>query len=140
MDIAEFNVRCYVCWKQFRIPSLSDFSYGEFLFMNYKTREFRYFNRIENRDVESIINEKLNSEFSLKLKNDTTKQHTALKLIGKLSDGEFEPIFSQIKCPRCNIGFHSVPNKRSGMKNIAELTFEISKKKTIIENSKDLKL
>ena len=140
MEIAEFNVRCYVCWKHFLIPALSDFSYGEFLFVNYKTREFRYFNRIENREVESIITAKLNSDSSLEQKNDDTKGNTALKLIGKLSDGEFEPIFSNVKCPRCKIGLHSFPNNKNGMMKIAELTFKESKKKTIAENIKELKL
>jgi len=60
MEIAEFNVRCYVCWKRFLIPALSDFNYGEFLFVNYKTREFRHFYIIKNQEVESIINAKLN--------------------------------------------------------------------------------
>ena len=140
MEIAEFNVRCYVCWKQFAIPKLSDFCYGEFLFVNYKTREFRYFYRIENREVESIITAKLNSDSSLEQKNDATIGNTALKLIGKLSDGEFEPIIRNVKCPRCKIGFHSFPNNKSGMTNIAELTFKESKKKTLTENLEELKL
>ena len=140
MEIAEFKVRCYVCWKKFLIPALSDFSYGESLFVNYKTREFRYFYRIENQEVESIITAKLNSDTTLAQKNNNTKGNTALNLVGKLSDGEFEPILSQVKCPRCNIGFHSFPNKKSGLTNIAELTFEESKKRTINENIKALKL
>ena len=140
MKIAKFNVRCYACWKQFLIPALSDFSYGEFLFVNYKTREFRYFYRIENTEVERIIMEKLNSDANLERKNDYTEGDTALKLIGKLSDGEFEPIFSNVKCPRCKIGFHSFPKNKGEITNIAELTFEESEKKTLNENIKELKL
>ena len=140
MEIAEFKVRCYICWKQFLIPALSDFNYGEFLFVNYKTREFRHFYWIENQEVESIITAKLNSDSTLERKNDYSKGDIALKLIGKLSDGEFEPIFRNVKCPRCKIGFHSFPNNKSGMRKIAELTFEESKKKTIVENIKELKL
>lgn len=138
MEIAKFNVRCYICWKQFLIPALSDFNYGEFLFVNYKIREFRYFYRIDNREVESIITVKLNSDPSLERKNNCTKGNTALKLIGKLCDGEFEPIFTNVKCPRCKIGFHSFPHKKSGMTTIAELTFEEANKKTITVNVNEL--
>jgi len=129
MEIAEFNVRCYVCWKQFSIPALSDFSYGEFLFVNYKTREFRYFCYFENENIEKIVTTKLNSDPTFKNKNDYKKGDIGLKLIAKLSDGEFEPIFSNVKCPRCKCGFHSFPNNKIGMTNIAELTFEKFNKK-----------
>ena len=84
--------------------------------------------------------EKLDSDSTLAQKNDDTKGNTYLKLAGKLSDGEFEPIFSNVKCPRCKIGFHSFPNNKIGITNIAELTFEESKKRTITENIKELKL
>ncbi|WP_417289777.1 hypothetical protein [Corallibacter sp.] len=138
MEIAEFNVRCYICWKKFVIPALSDFNYGEFLFVNYKTREFRHFNRFDKNGIEKIISEKLNSDQELQFKNDETKGNIYLKLVGKLSDGEFEPIFSNVKCPRCKCGFHSFPNNKIGMTNIAELTFEKSNEKTIEENLKNL--
>ena len=131
MKIAEFNVRCYICWKKFVIPALSDFNYGEFLFVNYKTREFRHFNRIEENGIEKIISEKLNSNQELLFKNEDTKGNVYLKLVGKLSDGEFEPIFSNVKCPRCNCGFHSFPDDKIGITNIAKLTFEKSNEKTI---------
>lgn len=138
MEIALFNTRCFVCWKKFSIPALSDFNYGELLFVNYKTREFRHFNRFDKVEIEKIISAKLNNDEELQFENDDTKGNTYLKLVGKLSDGEFEPIFSQVKCPRCKIGFHSLPNKKSGITNITELTFENSKKKTIEENLKEL--
>ena len=138
MKIAEFNVRCYICWKIFLIPALCDFNYGEFLFVNYKTREFKHFNRFDKIGIEKIISEKLNSDQELQIKNDETKGNVYLELVGKLSDEKFEPIFSQVKCPRCKIGFHSLPNKKSGITNITELTFEESNKKTIEENLKEL--
>lgn len=124
MEIAEFKVRCYICWKQFLIPTLSDFSYGEFLFVDYKTREFRYLNRIENKEVESILVMTINSDFSLNSKNNDLTADQALKVIGKLSDGEFEPIFSYVKCPRCKIGFYTFPNVKNGMIHVEELSFE----------------
>jgi hypothetical protein len=37
MKIAEFNVRCYLYWKKFLIPALSDFNYRKFLFVNLDT-------------------------------------------------------------------------------------------------------
>lgn len=70
-----------------------------FLFVDYKTREFRYLNRIENKEVESILAMTINSDFSLNSKNNDLTADQALKVIGKLSDGEFEPIFSYVKCP-----------------------------------------
>ncbi|AUC81965.1 hypothetical protein [Lacinutrix sp. Bg11-31] len=140
MKIAEFNVRCYVCWKQFLIPCLSEFSYGEFLFVNYKTRKFRYFNYFENENIEKIVTAKLNSDSTFENENNYKKRDIRLKLIAKLSDGEFEPIFSNVKCPRCKIGFHSMPNNRSGMTNIEKLTFKITNKKSMVETINELSL
>jgi len=45
-----------------------------------------------------------------------------------------------VKCLRCKIGLHSFPKNKNGMTKIAELTFEESKRKTITENIKELKL
>lgn len=138
MKIAEFNVRCYICWKKFLIPTLSDFNYGYFLFVNYKTREFRHFNRFEKYGIENVISEKLNSDKELQFRNDKTKGNVYLKLVGKLSDEKFEPVLSQIKCPRCKFGFHSFPNKKNGIINIKRLTFEKSNQKTVGENLNEL--
>ena len=129
MEIAQFNVRCYVCWKRFSIPVLSDLNYGSFLFVSYKTREFRIYSRIENQEIETIITAEINSDAELKLQGNHLKENVALKLVGKLSDGEFEPIFRYVKCPRCKIGFHSFPNNKIGITKITELTFENSQEK-----------
>jgi hypothetical protein len=124
MEIAEFRVRCFVCWKRFSIPAISELSYGTFLFVNYKTREFRSYSRISNPEIETRITAEIHSDAELKSENDTSKGNLSLKLIGKLSDGDFEPIFRYVKCPRCNIGFHSYPNSKIAVLKIGELTFQ----------------
>lgn len=124
MKIAYFKTRCFVCWKGFEIAQLPDSAYGEYLFIDYKNREFKYFNWFENGEIENVIKHVLAENEKLQLENDNTKGNTAIKLVGLLADFKFEPIFGYVKCPRCSTKFHSFPNNRTRIGEINKLTFE----------------
>lgn len=124
MKIAYFKTRCFVCWKGFEIIQLPDSAYGEYLFIDYKTRVFRYFNWIGNGEIENVIKLVLSDNEQLQFENDNTKGNTAIRLVGLLADCNFEPIFGYVKCPRCSTRFHSISNNKTRIGEINELTFE----------------
>lgn len=124
MKISYFKTRCFVCWKGFEVALLPDSAYGEYLFIDYKNREFRYFNWSESGETEKVIKLVFTDNEKLQIENDNTKGNTAIKLVGLLADSDFEPIFGYVKCPRCSTRFHSIPNNKTRIGEINELTFE----------------
>lgn len=123
MKISYFKVRCFVCFKSFETPCLPDFTYGDGLFVN-STNEFRYFNWLENDIVIETVDYILSMNPRLQLKNDITKGGFAQKIVSQLADGDFRIKSGYSKCPRCKCRFHSYPNRKTTIKEIAVLTFE----------------
>ncbi|MEM9829013.1 MAG: hypothetical protein AAF944_00165 [Bacteroidota bacterium] len=124
MKTAYFRSRCLVCWKSFEVPKLSDMSYGETLYYEKSIDEFGYFNWIENQDKEKIISLFLDTDPELQFKNDETKGNIAVKIIGLIADGDWEPILGHSRCPRCKYKFNYVSKRRSQIKNINLLSFK----------------
>ncbi len=124
MKVELFKVRCFICFKGFEIPRLPDSLYGEHFFINHDTWEFRYFSWHNSSEVSNTVEEALKQSFELRCENDNTKGNTTLKLIGKLADGNYEPILGAVKCPRCSLRIQSFPNYRTTQIEVESLTFQ----------------
>ena len=59
MELVKLKIRCFVCWKSFMVPSLSNLGSGTHIFINYKSWEFRFLNSKKNTEVDRIIMKKL---------------------------------------------------------------------------------
>lgn len=124
MEFFIYKLTCYVCWKSFLIPDTSKSKNEVQIFINYKNREFRFYNLQGNEEINYVLLKKFHSNSELQVKNDNTRGQTYLKEVGKLSEGNFEPVFSSIKCPRCNLKFQSFPKKTLDKVVLDELSFK----------------
>jgi DNA-directed RNA polymerase subunit RPC12/RpoP len=123
MKIEHIKTRCFICWKSYEIGQLIDPNNSEHLYIDYKTREYRYYNWGRNKEIEKVILLILDNNKKLQTENDNTKGNTAIELIGLLADYSFEPILGYVKCPRCSTRFHSLKKNKTRIGMVGELTF-----------------
>lgn len=147
MEITVSKARCLICWKGFEVPIFYDVPKNVNLYIDYKNREFRFYNWYTNYnyEIQQIVFAVLEKNNRLQEENDDTRGGTIKKMIGSLADGDFELIYYKVKCPRCNCKIYSnhlLANRE--IKKIHSLTFKrifelYKNKKEFDELAKSLK-
>ncbi len=126
MEITVSKARCLICWKGFEVPIFYEIPKDLNLYIDYKTREFRFYNWYTNYnyEIQQIIYDVLKKNNRLQEENDDTRGGTIKSIIGSLADGDFELIYYKVKCPRCKCKIYSnslLTNREN--KKIESLTF-----------------
>lgn len=125
MKIATFSAKCKnsTCKHDFNAPSLSDFSYGEYLYGSIDSKEIRYYCGL-GCETWNFIDHLLSKYFDKKKREDIGLM--IQKMIGFVADRQNPDVYftQDIYCPQCQSKVHSIDdNNKTGLHEYAHLTF-----------------
>lgn len=121
--IPAYRAWCKGCGEEFRVPILSDFTYGEFIAHGLAGLVFGYLNAIDSAAWNAI--QAIYGELNLPKSDAARFQHIVGNCLDPI-DGQSLSIVSGPRCPRCRsegIDYRDLPSDRLGSLDVPEASF-----------------
>ena len=115
--------RCLCCLVRFEVPFLKESENHIRLFYDAETKDYGFYSWEVDGENEAVIKTVLENNVELAIENDNTKGETALRLIGHLADGHFEPVINNYHCPNCGSTNQNCKSKGTKIMEVKRLTF-----------------